>query len=73
MQDTLNYERGGMQVDVEEKHHKGLAFLGILFSVGWIAAYSHWMNYVQQDCCYWTYSVIAPQWGLCSAAPVNTY
>ena len=73
MQDTMNYERGGMQVDVEEKHHKGLAFLGILFSAGWIAAYAYWLNYVQEDCCYWTYSVTSPQWGPCNAAPLNIY
>lgn len=58
-----NYDRGGMDVEIEEKHHKGGAILMMLFAAGWISAYAYWLNYVTNDCCVWWYADGSDTWG----------
>ena len=68
-----NYDRGGMQVEVEEKHHKGGAIFMLIFSIGWIWAYSVWMNYVSTDCCVWWQGDSIYTWGVCGGIPPAHY
>ena len=44
----------------------------MIFSIGWIAAYSYWLNFVTPfDCCvYWVTENI-DSWGACDDPPLN--
>ena len=73
-----NYDRmgGGGGYDDDHKKHVGLALILTVFSVAWMIAYGHYLQYVNinnydnsTDCCVYTLSDSSMTWDLCGSVP----